>query len=49
MSNKPRGSNEIVVRDVTPEYTGEELQKRVNELARDLLAFAKNRGKEKTA
>ncbi len=49
MSNKSGSNNEITVRDITPELTGEELQERVNELARNLLAFARNRGKEKTA
>ncbi len=49
MSNKSESNNEITVRDITPELTGEELQKRANEVAQNLLMFARNRKKEKTA
>ncbi len=48
-NEKVRVINGVTIRDITPEYTGKELQERVNELAWNLLMFAKNRNKNKGA
>ena len=48
-NEKVRVVNGVTIRDITPEYTGKELQERVNELAWNLLMFAKNRHKNKGA
>lgn len=40
-NEKVKVINGVAIRDITPEYTGEELQERVNELARNLIIFAK--------
>lgn len=48
-NEKVRVVNGVTIRDITPEYTEEELQERVNELARNLIIFAKNRHKNKEA
>lgn len=39
----------VTVRDITPNLTDEELKERINEVAEGLLAFSKNRKKDKTA
>ena len=49
LNKKVQVINGVTIRDITPEYTGEELQERVNELARNLIIFAKNRHKNKGA
>ncbi len=47
-NEKVKVINGVTIRDITPEYTGEALQVRVNELVKNLLAFYKNTNKENT-
>lgn len=42
-NEKVKVINGVTIRDITPKYTGEELQARVNELAANLLAFDESR------
>lgn len=49
MSDNTEIINGVTVTDITPELSEEEGKKRVNEFVEQLLAFNKNRKKDKTA
>lgn len=49
MENRISVIDGVTVRNITPELTGEEQKARIKEVAESLIAFGKNRNKDKTA
>lgn len=49
VSNKVTIIDGVTVKDITPELSAEEQEKRVREIAESLIAFGRNRRKEETA